>query len=78
MQVARIERNLLNLPRRFGSWKVTVDQAPVVIGDRQYWLPQTFRTEITERDPKKTASFVAEYSNCKKFTAEVSISPISH
>ena len=75
MQVARIERNLLNLPRRFSSWKVTVEQAPVSVGDKQYWLPQTFRTEIMERDPKKTASFVAEYSKCQKFTAEVSISP---
>ena len=76
MQVARLERNLLNLPRRFSLWKVTVEQAPVVVVDRQYWLPQTFRTEVTERDPKKTASFVAEYSNCRKFTTEISVSPV--
>ena len=76
MQVARIERNLLNLPRRLSSWKVTVEQAPVAVGDRQYWLPQTFRTDITERDPKKTSTFVAEYSGCRKFTAEISISPV--
>lgn len=76
MQVARIERSVLNLPRNLSSWTVTVEQQPVVIGDRQYWLPKTFTTEVTERDPSRTATFVAEYSNCKKFTADVSISPV--
>jgi len=72
MQVARIERNLLNIGD-FTAWKITIEQAPFVIGDSEFWLPKSFLTEITEKDPRKTGTFLAEYSNCKKFTAEITI-----
>jgi hypothetical protein len=71
MQVVRLERNLLNLKGNPSKWKITIDQAPFVIGEKEFWLPKTFLTEITERDPRRTGTFVAEYTNCKKFTAEV-------
>lgn len=73
MQVVRLERNLLNLKGKASKWKITIDQAPFVIGEREFWLPKTFLTEITERDPRRTGTFLAEYTNCKKFTAEVTI-----
>jgi len=74
-EVVRIERSLLNLPRKYQEWKVAVDQAPTLIGGKQLWIPKTFRTDITERDSQKTASFVAEYTNCRKFGADVSVTP---
>jgi hypothetical protein len=77
MQVARLERNLLNLGGNESAWKITIDQAPFTIGERQFWLPSRFLTEITERDPKRTGTFLAEYSNCKKFTAEITIRPVN-
>jgi hypothetical protein len=76
MQVARIERNLLNLGRYASVWKITIDQAPFTIGERQFWLPKMFLTEITERDPQETGTFLAEYSNCKKFTTDITIRPL--
>jgi len=76
MQVARIERNLLNLGRYATVWKITIDKVPFTIGERQFWLPKTFLTEITERDPKDTGTFLAEYSNCKKFSTEITIRPV--
>jgi hypothetical protein len=76
MQVSRIERNLLNLGRYATVWKITIDQAPFTIGERQFWLPKMFLTEITERDPKETGTFLAEYNNCKKFTTEITIRPL--
>ena len=76
MQVSRLERNLLNLGGHETAWKITITQAPFTIGEQQFWLPSMFLTEITERDPKKTGTFLAEYSNCKKFTAEITIRPV--
>jgi hypothetical protein len=73
MQVTRLERNLLNLAGSVSAWKITIDQVPFTIGERKFWLPKTFLTEITERDPRQTGTFLAEYSNCRKFTSEVTI-----
>jgi len=72
MQVARFERSLLNIGQ-MSVWKITIHQSPFTIGDRQFWLPKSFLTEITERDPRDTGTFLAEYTNCKKFTTEVQI-----
>jgi hypothetical protein len=44
-----------------------------MIGDRQFWLPRTMRTDTAETKTNKT--FVAEYTNCKKFVAEIKIVP---
>ena len=33
------------------------------------------KTEATDRDPKKTKTFLAQYSNCKRFIAEIKIVP---
>jgi hypothetical protein len=76
MQVARIERNLLNLEGNATAWKITIDQAPFSIGERRFWLPKMFLTAITKRDPQQTGTFLAEYSNCKKFTTEITIRPV--
>jgi hypothetical protein len=75
MQVVRIERNFLNLPSAASRLFATTDFGPVNIGGKQYWVPNTLRIESAERDPRKTALFVAEYSGCKKFGADVKVLP---
>jgi hypothetical protein len=41
MQVARFERNLLNIGR-MSVWKITIEQSPFTIGEGQFWLPKSF------------------------------------
>jgi hypothetical protein len=75
MQVARLQRDFLNLPRALRQLQNTVDYGPVVIGDRQFWLPRAMRTDAIDRDPRKTKTFLAEYTGCKRFVAEIKIVP---
>jgi hypothetical protein len=75
MQVVRLQRDFFSLPRTLRQLRNTVDYSPVLIGDRQFWLPNSMRTDATDRDPKKTKTFLAEYTNCKRFTAEIKIVP---
>jgi hypothetical protein len=75
MQVSRIERSFLNLPGRLSRMTLTSEYHAVTFGKNSFWLPQYLRTDLTERDPSKTGIFLAEYSNCRKFGAEVTIRP---
>ena len=75
MQVIRMERRLLNLPKSLSRFEVLADFGPFTIGDHQFWLPKMIRTEVAERDAKKTGTHVAEYSNCRKFGADIRILP---
>jgi hypothetical protein len=74
MQVLRNERNLRNIGN-MTAWRITIDQAPVTLGDRKFWLPKSFLTEVTYKDPRRRGTFLAEYSDCKKFTTDVTIRP---
>jgi hypothetical protein len=73
MQVVRLERHLLNIPSALSSYSNTIDYGPVTIGERQFWMPKMVRADVTEKDVKKTGTYIAEYSNCRKFTANVEI-----
>ncbi len=73
MQIARLELRFLNLPPTFASYSTAVDYGPSIIGERQFWLPTTVRADLGERNSKQTASYVAEYSHCRKFVASVEI-----
>ena len=75
MQVIRMERRLLNLPKSLSRFDLLADFGPFTIGEQQFWLPKMIRTEIAERDPKKTGTHVAEYSNCRKFGVDTRILP---
>ena len=74
-QVARIERSFFNIPNHFSHMTLSSEYRPVTIGKNSFWLPQYLRADLTERDPSKTGIFLAEYSNCRKFGAEVQILP---
>jgi hypothetical protein len=75
MQVVRFERNLHNVGSGYSSWKNTIKQMLVDVGEKQYWVAKTFVTEILEKDARSGVSFLAEYANCKKFSAEITIRP---
>jgi hypothetical protein len=74
-QVVRLERNFLTLPRDMIRLKDTVDYGPTAIGDREFWLPLIMRSDATDRDTRKTKVFMADYTNCKKFAADIKIVP---
>jgi hypothetical protein len=75
MQVVRLQRDFFSLPRNLSKLRNTVDHSPVTIGDREFWLPRTIRSDAAERNPKITKTFLAEYTGCRKFEAEVKIVP---
>lgn len=70
-QVVRLERNFLTLPRDLSRLKDTVEYGSTAIGDREFWLPLIMRSDATDRDPRKTKIFLADYTNCRKFTADI-------
>jgi hypothetical protein len=72
-QVIRIEREFLNLPRRLSHLENFVDYGPVRIGGRDFWLPRTILTEGAERDARNTERYIAAYSDCKRFVADIRI-----
>ena len=74
-QVVRLERNFLTLPHDISRLKDTAEYGPTAIGDREFWLPLIMRSDVTDRDPKKTKVFLAAYTNCKKFVADIKILP---
>jgi hypothetical protein len=74
-QVVRLERKFLTLPRDLRTLKETVDYGPTAIGDREFWLPLIMRSVATDRDTRKTKVFMADYTNCKKFTADIKLVP---
>jgi hypothetical protein len=75
MQVLRLERQSLDNPPPFASTSTVVAYGPVSIGEREFWMPQTVRSEVIERNSKKTALYTAEYTDCRKFTATVELKP---
>jgi hypothetical protein len=75
MQVLRLERQSLDNPPPFASNSTVVDYGPVAIGEREFWMPLSVRSEVIERNPKKTGLYTAEYTDCRKFTATVEIKP---
>jgi len=73
LHVLRLQRESLNLPPSFSRSTATADYAPVTIGENQFWMPVTIRAEVTERTSRTTLSYIAEYSDCRKFTADIKI-----
>jgi hypothetical protein len=71
--VLRLQRQSLNLPPSLIRSTATADYAPVTIGENQFWMPLTIRAEVTEKNSRTTLSYFAEYSDCRKFTADIKI-----
>jgi len=75
LQVLRLQRQSLNLPPSFIRSIATADYGPVTIDGRQFWMPTTIKAEVTERNSRVTLRYVAEYSDCRRFTADIKFVP---
>ena len=73
--VIRLLRQSLNLPPVFSRSIATVDYGPVTIDDREFWMPLKIRSEVNERSSGASVIYVAEYSDCRRFTADIKILP---
>jgi hypothetical protein len=73
--VLRLQRQSLNLPSSLARSMVTVDYGPVTIGEGQFWMPKAIRADVNERNSRVSVSYVAEYTDCKRFTAEINFVP---
>ena len=74
-RVLRLLRQSLNLPQVFARSTATVDYGPVTIDEKQFWMPTKIKAEVTERNSGRTVSYVAEYSDCRKFATDIRIVP---
>ena len=66
LQVLRIERRFLNLPREWTGLVATVDYGPVSIDEKPFWMPLRVKADqTTKRGPEEV--YTAEYRNYRKF-----------
>jgi hypothetical protein len=72
-RVLRLQRQSLNLPPALSRSIVTVDYGPVTIGDTKFWMPTRVRADVNERNSQVSVSYVAEYSDCRKFMADIKL-----
>jgi hypothetical protein len=73
-RVLRLQRQSLNLPQGFTRSIATADYGSVTIDEKQFWMPTKIRAEVTGNSGT-TVSYMAEYSDCRKFTADTKILP---
>src|SRR5215813_6951525 len=72
-RVLRLQRQSLNLPSALSRSIATVDYGPVTIGDTEFWMPTRVRADVNERNSRVSVSYVAEYSDCRKFMADIKL-----
>jgi hypothetical protein len=72
-RVLRLQRQSLNLPPALSRSIATVDYGPVTIGGTEFWMPTRVRADVNERNSRVSVSYVAEYSDCRKFMADIKL-----
>jgi hypothetical protein len=72
-RVLRLQRQSLNLPPTLSRSIATVDYGPVTIGDTEFWIPTRVRADVNERNSRVSVSYAAEYSDCRKFMADIKL-----
>ena len=72
-QVLRLQRRSLNLPSDLSRSLATIDYGPVTIDETTFWIPLKVDAEVTEKNSPSSVSYVAEYTDCKKFTTNIKI-----
>ncbi len=75
LRVLRLQRQALNLPSNFSRSMTSADYGPVTIGEKQFWMPTRIRAEVVEGNSRTTVTYMAEYSDCRKFTADIKLLP---
>ena len=73
MQVVRLRREFLNIPKEWKSYVADISYARTDIGGRPFWLPQTVTSEMTKKKKNEKSVYFAEYSNCRRFETAVEI-----
>jgi hypothetical protein len=76
MQIARLEIRFLNIPSTWETISTAVDYAEFEIGDSRFWMPKKARTELRVKKKSGSGVYMAEYSDCRKFTSSVEIKAI--
>jgi hypothetical protein len=71
--VLRLQRQSLNLPPVLSRSMVTVDYGSVTIGEAKFWMPTRVRADVNERNSRVRVSYEAEYSDCRKFMADIKL-----
>ena len=66
IQVLRIERRFMNLPQAWRRLVATVDNGPVTIDGRPFWMPLRVKADQTGAGGA-VRQFTAEYRNYRKF-----------
>jgi hypothetical protein len=71
--VLRLQRQSLNLPSDLSRSLATIDYGPVAIDENTFWMPLKVSAEVTEKNSPSSVTYVAEYTDCKKFTTDIKI-----
>jgi hypothetical protein len=74
-RVLRLQRRSLNLPPSLTRSVATADYGSVTIGEREFWMPVRVQADVDQRNSRLTVSYVAEYSDCRKFEADIKLLP---
>lgn len=53
----------------------SVDFAPISLGDKSFWLPQTVTSSVKDKNKPLTLEYVAHYSHYHRFAATITILP---
>jgi hypothetical protein len=67
MQLLRLERRYLNCPSGYGQLLAQVDYGSVSIAGKAFWMPKSVRAESGKKDSNRVATYLAEYSNYRRF-----------
>jgi hypothetical protein len=80
MQVTRMEltapRHII-LPATVGTWRISIDYAPVLFSGQTFWMPAAITSRATPNNPEDPAvwSFNAHYANYHKLEVTSHIVP---
>jgi hypothetical protein len=72
MQVLRLERHFINFPN-FNQFSTYIDYGATEIGGKVFWMPKIVRADAFAGKSQNKISYVAEYSNCRRYVATVEI-----
>ena len=72
MQVLRLERHFLDFPN-FEKFSTLIDYGETEIGGKVFWMPKIVRADAIDGTRKVPIAYLAEYSNCRRYTATLEL-----
>jgi hypothetical protein len=73
MQVIRIERKFLNVPKKMNPILISVDYSKVDLAGREFWMPTSVQTTASEKNGAGVAVFFANYADYHKYDVSTKI-----